>query len=137
LPYLKQAQLKQFFSDFLACLKKTGHSFRNHDSHREMLQNLQDVGGLMHCPNEILKGMVEWLVLCYIGEPGFGQFGSVRRVFFSNIGAPICKRILELSGKNLIPILEDLKKNSQEILYALRNEFVGRRFEDLLDISNE
>jgi len=138
LPYLKKSQLKQFFSNVLACLEKTGHSFRSHDSHREILQNLQDVGGLTYCPDEILLHMVEWLVLCYIGEPGgYGDFGSRRKVFYSNIGAPMCEKILALSGKKLVPVLEELRKNSQKIQSVLHNEWVARRFENILDIFNE
>lgn len=137
-PYLKKAQLREFFNEFTRRLQQTGYSFRAHQAHREILMNLQEVGGITHCPDDYLPGIVEWLALCYIGEPGgYGYWGSGRKVFFSDTGAPLCKSILQDCGRDISPILEGLQKDSEAIRFALANEHVARRFESLLDISNK
>jgi len=138
LPYLKKSQLREFFTQFTARLRQTGYSFRQHQTHRELLSNLQEVGGIAHCPDDCLRDLIEWLVLCYIGEPGgYGYWGSNRKVFYSDAGAPLSRQIIEESGKDLTSLLEDFRGSSELIKSAISNEHVGRRFESLLDLFNK
>ena len=137
-PYLKKAQLREFFTQFITRLRQTGYSFQQHQSHGDILLNLQEVGGITHCPDECLSDILEWLILCYIGEPGgYGYWGSGRKVFYSDTGAPVCRKIIEESGRDLAPLLEDLRSSSSQIRSAIANEHVARRFENLVDIFNK
>ena len=136
-PYLKKAQLKQFFGDFFNRMHQISFSFRNHEHHGELLRNLQEAGGITYCHDEIFPVMLKWLVLCYIGEPGgYGYWGSGRKVFYSNVGAPLCKSIIEECRKDLSENLAQMKDKDTEIKRALHNEHVARRFEELQDIFN-
>ncbi len=138
LPYMKKSQLREFFAQFAARLRQTGSSFRQHQAHREILLNLQEIGGIAHSPDDCLRDIVEWLVLCYIGEPGgYGYWGSNRKVFYSDTGAPLCRQIIEEGGRDLTPLLDDLRNTSKPIEMAIANEYVRRRFESLLDIFNK
>ena len=46
-----------------------------------------------------MKEYIEWLAMCFIGEPGGYGVGINRRVFYSNVGAPIAFRILQDTEK--------------------------------------
>lgn len=49
-----------------------------------------EYGGLVFIPEDIKPNFVEWLILCYIGEPGgYGYHDRYRKVFYSNSGAPL------------------------------------------------
>ena len=136
-PYLKRAQLKEFFNAFAGRLKQVGYGFRNNESHGDILRNLQEVEGIAHCPDDCLPVILEWLVLCYIGEPGgYGYFGSNRKVFYSNTGAPICLSIIRDAGKDLSKNLEDLRTLSDPVKHLISNDHVLRRFEDTIDLFN-
>jgi hypothetical protein len=69
-PYLKQAKIKQFFSDFLDRLAKAGYRWTSHEQHRRLLDDFEDVGGLGAVPPDIRSKIVLWMVRTYIGEPG-------------------------------------------------------------------
>lgn len=136
-PYLKKTQLRQFFSEFSARFLQTGYSFKSHQSHGELLRNFQEVGGLKHCPEESTNDILDWLILCYIGEPGgYGDFGRNRSVFYSNVGAPICYSIIEEAGRDLSSLITNRSLENQHIKNSIQNDHVSRRFESLLDIFN-
>jgi hypothetical protein len=136
-PYLKRAQLKEFFNAYSARLRQVGYGFRNHESHGDILRSLQEVGGIAHCPDDSLPAILEWLVLCYIGEPGgYGYFGSSRKVFYSNTGAPICLSLIRDAGRDLSQTLERFRTSSDAIKHFIANEHVLRRFEDTIDLFN-
>lgn len=71
LPYMKKSILIDFFKAYLEVMSRTGYSFKSHDK----------LGGLNYCPDELLPNMIEWLILCYIGEESFDHGGNFRRVF--------------------------------------------------------
>lgn len=134
LPYLKQANLKDLFSAFYLEMEKTGYSFTSHQKHGELLRNLQELGGLDFCPDDIMRKIIKWLILCYIGEPGFGPYSCARRVFYSNIGAPLSLEILRTSFKDIHAIVTELHKKSHEVKNACgASEHMERRFQDILD----
>lgn len=132
LPYLKKAQIKLFFESYYAKMKKVGHRWTSNERHGELLLNLDEVGGLKHCPQKLKKMYVEWLVLCYIGETGgYGSIGRNRRVFYSNSGALASLRILRNSVVD-VELIEDLRQSSVEIRSVCRDEYVVRRIKDIV-----
>jgi len=134
LPYLKQAQIKDFYDSYFDEMKKVGYSWGAHNSHGELLRNLEEIGGLEFCPEESLAQYVEWLVLCYIGSSGGRtSYGNVRNVFYSNVGAPIAINILKIKSRNIYPIVAGLEKKSKPVRYAISDEHVARRFNSVLD----
>lgn len=137
LPYLKKSILNDFFRAYLETMNKIGFSFRSHDRHGELLRNLLDVGGLNYCPDSLLPDMLEWLILCYIGEESFGHWRSSRRVFFSNIGAPLALEIIKNCEKDLSATAKTLGKTSKEIKQACSDEYVARRYQQILDTVQE
>ncbi len=135
LPYLKQAQIKDFYNSYFDEMTKIGYSWAAHDSHGELLRNLEEIGGLEFCPEEFLDQYVEWLVLCYIGTSGGRtSYGNVRNVFYSNVGAPIAVKLLKIKSQNVYSIVTDLEKESKSVGYAISDEHVARRFNSILDV---
>ncbi len=134
LPYLKQAQLRDFYGSYYAEMEKVGPEWRKYNSHGELLRNLEEIGGLDYCSEEYLDQYVEWLVLCYIGEPGGRtSWGNIRHVFYSNIGAPIALRILTNTSRKISDLVAQLEKNSKRVKHLLQDEHVARRFHTILD----
>ena len=81
LPYIKKTQLREFFQSYLDLMKSKSYHWTSHGAHGELLRNLEEVGGLDYCPEELLDEYLEWLVLCFLGEPGGYGMGINRRVF--------------------------------------------------------
>ena len=134
LPYLKQAQIKDFYDSYFGEMTKVGYSWGAHNSHGELLRNLEEIGGLEFCPEESLGQYVEWLVLCYIGTSGGRtSYGNVRNVFYSNVGAPIAIKLLKIKTRNVYPIVDALETGSKSVRYAISDEHVARRFNSILD----
>lgn len=133
LAYLKKAQIRDFYHNYFQLMKRTSYRWRAHASHGELLRNLEEIGGLDNCPDKLMKEYLEWLVMCFIGEPGGYGMGINRRVFYSNVGAPIAFRILQDTEKPIGGEIEKLQKTSKLIKHACSNEFVARRFELILD----
>jgi hypothetical protein len=134
LPYLRKAHLLEFYQDYLRKMKNVGFGWRNNDKHGELLRDLKEVGGLYYCPEEIKHDLLEWLILCYIGEPGgYGFYGRNRKVFYSNTGAPLAYELIEadstLSAEKMIEM-----KNKGLIKELVEDMYVSRRFEELIDI---
>lgn len=134
LPYLKQAQIKDFYDSYFGEMSKVGYSWGAHNSHGELLRNLEEIGGLEFCPEEFLSQYVEWLVLCYIGSSGGRtSYGNIRNVFYSNVGAPIAMNLLKIKSRNVYPIVAALEEGSKSVRYAISDEHVARRFNSILD----
>jgi hypothetical protein len=133
LAYLKRAQREDFFNALFDRFRATGHTFRSHAQHGDLLRTLGEVGGLESIPPRVRPRFIEWLVRAYIGEPGGYGMGRNRRVFYSNSAAPLVGDLLLGAGPT---IREDLKscEQSKEVKDALRDQFVARRFQDLLDL---
>lgn len=134
LPYLKKAQLRDFFQDYLELMQRTSYRWKKHAAHGELLRDLQEIGGLDYCPDKLLDDYLEWLVLCYIGEPGGYGMGFNRRVFYSNVGAPISLKILRDTERPVGKRIEKFQDKSKRVKAACSNEFVARRFESILDV---
>lgn len=133
LPYMKKSILNDFFRDYSEEMNRVGFSFKSHDKHGELLQNLAEVGGLNHCPDEVLPKMLEWLILCYIGEPSFGYWAGYRRVFYSNVGAPLALEILKNCERDIAAILKSIEDHSERIKQVCSDEHVARRYQQVLD----
>lgn len=131
-PYLKRLQVKAFFESYLTRLKTTSHRWSHHGSHRTVLADLEEICGLKFCPKDLQRDFVEWLMLCYIGEPGGYGRGVNRKVFYSDIGAPICLRTLQISELD-DEVVGGLLESSSQIRYACRNKHVARRLEHVID----
>jgi hypothetical protein len=134
LPYLKQAQIKDFYDSYFSEMNKVGYSWGAFNAHGELLRNLEEIGGLEYCPDDLLEKYVEWLVLCFIGSSGGRtSYGNIRSVFYSNIGAPISLKLLKVKSKGIPEMVSKLEGKSMSIKYAISDEHVARRFHSILD----
>jgi len=132
-PYLRKAQVKELFSEYLARMKQCGTHWTKNPHHGELLRNLIEIGGLSSVPDELLSDYLEWLVLCYIGEPGGYGAGQGRRVFYSNTGGPLSLDILKEANRPIAKVISGSAKSSPKVKAALANEHVSRRYESILD----
>jgi len=84
------------------------HDWGQFASHGELLRNFKDVGGLIHCPAEVRKDILKWLVLAYIGvQGGRTSWGNIRPVYYSDTAAPLVREIISESpqlGLVFIPL---------------------------------
>ncbi len=133
LPYMKKSILNDFFRAYLEAMNQVGYSFKSHDKHGELLRNLFEVGGLNHCPDKLIPEVLEWLILCYIGEPAFGYWSGYRRVFYSNTGAPLAMEILKNCEHNLSTAVKSVGDTRKKIMQVCIDEHVARRYQEILD----
>ncbi len=134
LPYLRRAQRTQFFESFYERLRQVGHDWRSNPSHGPLLRLFQEVGGLSAVPDAVRRKILLWLTLVYMGEPGgYGTMGRGRRVFFSNSAAPLVEEILHESRETIRDELKSLRTD-REVKRAATDEYVARRYEQLLDL---
>jgi len=134
LPYLKRTQLIEFFKAFYEQMKKVGYSFRYHTNHGELLRNFSEVGGLIYCPDKVRKDILEWLILLYIGEPGGYGMGLNRKVFYSNVGAPLAFELIKNARLVCNEVFIELKSSSKKIKNVSSDVDVERRLEDIVDL---
>ena len=132
-PYLRKSQIKELFNEYLVRMNQVGTHWTKHPQHGELLRNLIEIGGLASVPDGLLPEYLEWLVLCYIGEPGGYGAGVGRRVFYSNIGGPLSLDVLKTANRPIANVISGFAKLSPKIKSALANEYVSRRFESILD----
>ena len=134
LAYLKKNQLREFYKNYYDEMQSIGHSWRNNVQHGKLLRDLEEVGGLDYCHEEYIERYVTWLVRCYIGEPGGRtSYGNIRKVFYSNVGAPLSLSILSSTKKNILDIVAGLEENSRNIQSSIQDNHVARRYHDILD----
>lgn len=134
LPYLKRAQRRDFFAAYLEHMENVGYNWRSHADHGALLRQLQEFGGLDAVPDELRSRYLKWLALCYIGEPGgYGQ-GINRRVFYSNVAAPIIAEMISGGPSWLAASLAELRKDKNVKGAMRRDDAIARRFEALVDI---
>ncbi|RQV04762.1 hypothetical protein DF047_23005 [Burkholderia cenocepacia] len=131
-PYLRKSQIKELFSGYLEKMKQVGYQWRKHAEHGELLRTLQELGGLEHVPDDLLPDYLEWLCLCYVGESGGYGAGYNRKVFYSNIGAPLAWDILRDADRPLSKQIESLRTTTR-LKVTLSDEYVSRRFEAIVD----
>lgn len=133
LPYLKQAHLKDFYARILDQMRKVGHSWRAHSSHGELLRSFQEVGGLSHCPSDVRKEIVMWLMLAYLGEEGGRtSYGNVRNVFYSNTAAPLVEELIKAAATVVRNDVTELAK-SRAIQRLVQTDHIQRRLDTILD----
>lgn len=132
-PYLRKAQVKELFVEYLARMKSVGPHWTKNSQHGELLRNFLEIGGLGNVPDELLSEYVEWLVLCYLGEPGGYGAGYGRKVFYSNVGGPLSLDILKSGNRPVAKIIAGLAKSSTKVKAAISNEHVSRRYEAIID----
>jgi hypothetical protein len=133
LPYLKQRQLKQFFESYAKRFDNIHHSWTNWRDHDKLLDDFEDVGGLVICPPDTRRKIVLWMTLCFIGEPGgYGTLGHSRQVFYSDTAAPRIERMFKVAGNRISEDFEHATKDSR-VKIAVQNKFIARRLETIKD----
>lgn len=134
LPYLKQRQTRQFFGWMLDRFKATSYHWRQFDAHGDLLDDLEDIGGLNASPDDIRRELILWMTLCFLGEPGgYGTLGRNRPVFYSDTAAPKIRTQFAAAGRLLAPDLEAVA-NDDRVKAATKNEYIARRYEKLVDV---
>jgi hypothetical protein len=132
LPYLKQRLLDAFLQELHGKLELVGYHWTKNTEHRPILDDLEDVGGLVACPEGVRGRIVLWMVLCYIGEPGgYGFYGRYRKVFYSNSGSHRIERLIEAAKAVVRADLEN-SANDSRVKSALLNPDVKERYDSLL-----
>ncbi len=136
MPYLKQVQLRDFFAKYFGKMKSVGFQWKAHSEHGKLLEDLEDVGGLSCCPEELLNDFLSWLILAYVGEPGGYGMGINRAVFYSNSAAPIIRQLVKSAPSD---VKQALRSNAKRkvIQGALTTKHISRRLDELLDIAEE
>lgn len=135
LPYLRKAARRAFFAAFLDQLNRTGHHWQSYPSHGGLLRKLQEFGGLREIPDEELRQIVKWMVLCYVGEPGGRGMGVNRKVFYSNTAAPLIEAIIQDAPELAAPVLTALGTDKDVKRARAQSAHTDRRYEDLLDLA--
>lgn len=133
LPFLKQRQVRELFHWFHERLREVGHHWKKFEAHEKLLDDLEDIGGLVACPEAAKQPLVTWLTLCYLGEPGgYGTLGRNRAVFFSDTAAPRIERLIRAASPEIMTYLI-VASQDDLVGAATRNKFVARRFEKLFE----
>lgn len=134
-PYLKQRQVAVFFREFHKRLEQVGFGWRNHPNHGDVLDDFEDVGGLVACPLEYRADIVRWLILCYIGvRGGYGWYGRNRDVFYSDVAAPRIHQLFKGAGKSVRAEVEAAREHDS-VKTAMGYQPIARRYDRLLDLS--
>lgn len=137
LPYLRQAQIADFFTQQHQKMLQVGAHWSAYDQHGELLRSFAEVGGLQHAPQPQRRDILIWLVLTYIGEKGgMTRYGHVRQVFSSDTAAPHIRRLISDAADLIREELRGLR-TEKSIASRLQNPHIARRFEDLLDLVEE
>jgi hypothetical protein len=134
--YLKQSKVKDYLNGFLKEIKRIGYDWRKYEDHRKIFDDLEDIGGADVFPKSLRSELVEWIVLCYIGEPGGYGIGAQRPVFYSNSAAPKIEGIFKNLGNELADDLESAAK-TKFVKAATTNPHIARRLEKLRDLTSE
>jgi len=136
-PYLKQRQLETFFTALIGEFETVGHHWTSYPKHRDVLEKLEDCGGLEAVPVGLHSRFLRWMVLCYIGEPGgYGTWGQNRKVFYSDVASSVIYELLKRAYPLLREELYKLAKNG-DIKRACENEHVAARLKRLLKLLDE
>jgi hypothetical protein len=132
--YLKQPLVEDFFKRFAERLNQIGYRWQHYSSHAEILDDLEDCGGLIAVPPNPRREMVIWMTLCYLGERGgYGTYGRNRAVFYSDAGAIRIEGLFKSAASVIADDLAAAVKTNR-IKDAVENKHVARRYEKLLDI---
>lgn len=133
LPYLRKAQLADFYEGIWTEFDVVPTGWRAFAKHGELLRSLSEVGGLRFVPAATRKKFVRWFSLCYLGEPGgVTSWGNTRPVYYSDSAEPL---ILAMIKEAHELVAEDLRSIAKEakVKAKLENHHIARRWENLLD----
>lgn len=130
-PYLKQRKIQDFYEDCATKLNNIGHNWRQHPNHRQPLEDLEDIGGLLNCPSPPRDKIVLWMVLTYLGEQGgYGTWGRGRDVFYSNEAAPRIIDMFSVAGDRIATDLDNACKDKR-VKTAITYQPISKRLDDL------
>jgi len=136
--YLNRNSRNDYYADLLQRLKKIGHDWRKHAEHGSILDELEDVGGVAQCASrDTSQAIINWLVLCYVGEPGGYGAGYNRPVFYSNTAAPIIRRLIESFGSRELELLKAAAADKEIKAVLARKKAIANRYEELLDMAGD
>jgi hypothetical protein len=135
LPYLRRTARRTFFGEILSQMEGVGVRWTAHQNHGEVIRPFMEVGSFEACPDTAIVGILKYLVLTYIGEPG-GQtsYGNIRHVFYSNSAEPLIRDIVKKDAGVIQEHLLNLADDDDIEKRISRNQHVARRFDNLLDI---
>lgn len=137
LPYLRQRKVADFFDAVFERFDNAGFQWRRFEAHGKLLDDFEDIGGLVTCPKKTRIKFVLWMVLCYLGEPGgYGTWGRSRSVFNSDVAAPRILRIFREAGAQIAADFEAATKD-RRVKAAAGYQPIARRLELLEDIVSE
>ncbi|WP_421871907.1 hypothetical protein [Nitratireductor rhodophyticola] len=131
--YLKKSRLREFFEELHGKFAKVGFRWTRHADHRELLDELEDVGGLEVVPPGIRAKFVLWMVQCYIGEPGGYGMGRNRPVFYSDVAAHRIREAFRNASTVIEGDVEDAAKD-KFVKAAISDKHIARRLETLRDL---
>ena len=133
--YLRRSARVSLYGELLKRFRQVGIRWTANEQHGGLLRSFMESGGLEYCPDEVKTDFLKWLVLTYLGEPGgLTSFGNIRHVFYSNSAAPLIRDIVASCAPRIHQELVVLREDD-EIMPAIRDEYVARRFEALIRIS--
>lgn len=132
-PYLKQSKVKEFFEMMYSHFEGTGYRWDQNRQHVKLLDDYEDVGGLMATPPEVKRKFILWMILCYIGEPGGYGMGLNRPVFYSNVAAPRIEGYFRELGKELAAYFSNAEKDKL-VQASITNKHIARRLDALRDL---
>jgi hypothetical protein len=137
LPYLRQRKVEEFFEATAERFYNTGYQWRHFDDHGKLLDDLEDIGGLVRCPPKPRAKLVLWMVLCYLGEPGgYGTWGRNRNVFTSDAATPRILRMFREAGPKIASDFAAATKD-RRVKAAIGYQPIARRLESMEDIVSE
>lgn len=129
LGYMKKVKRTDYFTEvFITLLNAT-----DWDDQGKHCANLEDAGGLVHCPDEIYERLLTRLVDIYIGEPSYGPWSGYRPVFYSDPAAPIIRRMIEGDKKRAGKYMEKVRE-SKPVNKHSGFKAIMRRFDALADL---
>lgn len=132
-PYLRRAQINDFFDGFFAMMKKVGYHWGAYAEHGELFRTFRELEGFTHVPAKDIGEYVKWCMLCYIGSSGgVTRYGNVRHVYYSNSAA---QHIEELFRSQREQIRELVRSTAvgKDVKDRAYNEHLQKRLEELLD----
>ena len=138
-PYLRRAQIIDFYDGFFQMMKKVGYHWSAYGEHGELFRVFGELEGFIHIPSDKLRRFVRWCMLCYIGSPGgLTRYGNVRQVFYSNDAAPHIKELFINQADHIREHVQSLSEDGK-FKERVGSDHVQKRVEDLLDCveSNE
>lgn len=133
-PYLRRAQINDFFDSFYQMMKKVGYHWGSYGEHGELFRVFGELEGFTHIPADKMRKFVRWCMLCYIGSPGgLTRYGNVRHVFYSNSAASHIRELFTTQSERVRAHVESLAEDDK-FKERVGSDHVQKRVEALLDM---